>query len=79
MFVQNTNLENTDKKAAVMGVLNKLYDYVAAQALPIWLRPFNAGIKKVLLTVIVNYLIDFMVQKYKSGFWNLEQNHGETN
>lgn len=79
LFLATTNLANTDKKSAVMAVLNNLYDYVAAQALPIWLRPFNGSIKKILINVLISNLIDFMVEKYKSGFWSANQKDGQAN
>lgn len=76
-FVEDLIPEGKDKKAAVMSVLEKLYDYVIAPAFPIFLKPFTSTIKKIVLNVIVNVTIDFFVSKYNAGLWNGEKNGTE--
>lgn len=73
-FVEDLIPEGKDKKAAVISVLEKLYDYVIAPAFPIFLKPFTSTIKKIVLDVIVSIAIDFFVGKYNAGFWNGEEN-----
>lgn len=63
-----------DKKAAVLIVLAKLFDAIAASAFPIWLKPFVPTIKQILISIVLSNLIDFIVAKYRAGFWKMEQN-----
>ena len=71
----------TDKKAAVMTIASRLFDYIVIQAFPIWLQPFSGQIKSFVINILVSYLIDFIVAKYNAGFWNAKQEattNGET-
>jgi hypothetical protein len=62
-------MSGADKKATVLIAVDKLYDYIAKEALPIWLKPFSAKIKHFIVYVAVSYLVDFMVGKYNEGLW----------
>lgn len=78
-FVEGFIPKGEDKKAAVMMVVEKLFDYVVYQAFPIWLKPFAPAIKKLVVEVLVGSLIDFFVGKYNTGVWKSEawtQKHG---
>jgi hypothetical protein len=71
-FVEEFIPNGKDKKAAVMSVLEKLFDYIIYEAFPIWLKPFSPAIKKIALEII-GITIDFIVDKYNAGIWNMEQ------
>lgn len=63
-------LENgPDKKATVLSGLDKLYEYVMKEALPIWLRPFASVVKQYVIYSLASYAIDYIVSKYKNGDW----------
>jgi len=72
-FVEDLIPEGKDKKAAVISVLEKLFDYVVAEAFPIYLKPFVPAIKKIVIDVVISVAIDFFVGKYNAGIWNMEQ------
>ena len=67
------DLSGPDKKATVMSAIEKVYDHIMRDALPIWLKPFNPMIKKVILGVIVSYAVDWIVEKYHNGMWSKEE------
>jgi hypothetical protein len=80
LFVESLQIpQGSDKKAAVIAMVGKLFDYIVIQAFPIWLRPFSGVIKEVVIGVIVNNLIDFIVAKYNSGYWTMQEANGTTN
>ena len=58
-----------DKKATVMDAIERLYDYVIAEALPIWLKPFAGAIKNYVLKDVISPAIDWIVDKYRNGEW----------
>lgn len=58
-----------DKKATVLAAIVVLYDYVVAQALPIWLKPFAKSIKTFIIFTVMSIAIDWIVSKYNTGAW----------
>ena len=68
-FVDDLIKGGPDKKATVMAAVEKLYDYVIKEAMPIWLKPFSGAIRKFILNVIVSTSIDWIVSKYREGSW----------
>ena len=58
-----------DKKATVLEALNTLYDYVVREAIPFWLRPFAGVIKNSVIFTLASSTIDWIVSKYREGFW----------
>lgn len=76
-FVEPIIPKGTDKKAIVLLVAGQLYDYVLVPILPLWLKPISATLKKLLITVVISQLIDFIVSKYRAGAWNMETNGKE--
>lgn len=62
-------ISGPDKKATVLNAIDKIYEYVVREALPIWLRPFAGVIKQYIVYVLISNAIDWMVSKYKSGSW----------
>lgn len=58
-----------DKKATVLNALDKLYDYVVREAIPIWLRPFAGVIKNYVVYTVASSMIDWIVAKYNNGSW----------
>jgi hypothetical protein len=72
-FVEPVIPEGSDKKAAVLAVVGKLFDYIAVQAFPFWLKPFAGTIKAIVVGIIISHLIDFIVAKYNSGYWSMKQ------
>jgi len=58
-----------DKKATVLYILAALYDLIIQDILPLWLKPFAAGLKTLIIYTLFSLLIDFMVNKYHNGVW----------
>jgi hypothetical protein len=58
-----------DKKATVLSAVSKLYDFVVAQAVPLWLRPFSGTIKSYIINSLCSSAIDWIVDKYRNGAW----------
>lgn len=58
-----------DKKATVIWAVEKIYDYVVREAMPVWLKPFSPQIKDIIINGIVSPAIDWMVDKYRNGAW----------
>jgi len=73
-YVETFISSGPDKKTAVLIVLAKLFDAISASAFPVWMKPFVPTIKQILISVILSNLIDFIVSKYRAGFWKMEQN-----
>lgn len=69
LFVENIIPNGPDKKLAVLYVASKLFDYIVATSFPIWLLPFAWIIKDIIVSIIINQMIDFMVDKYNAGYW----------
>ncbi len=61
--------DGADKKATVMDAISRLYDYIIAGALPIWMKPFSGTIKDYVINGLVSSAIDWIVNKYKNGEW----------
>lgn len=61
-----------DKKATVLDGIDRLYEYVIKEALPIWLRPFAKQVKQYVIYVLISNAIDWMVGKYRDGNWKPE-------
>lgn len=68
-FVEPIIPEGNDKKAAVIAITSKLFDYIVVKAFPFWLQPFALVIKKIVVNIIISEMIDFIVSKYNSGYW----------
>lgn len=68
--VSEAVMTGPDKKATVLAAVDRLYDYVVREALPIWLVPFAGPIKAYIIGVLVSNAIDWVVLKYKSGSWS---------
>ena len=68
-MVQGLIDEGADKKATVLKYIDKLYEYVVREAMPIWLRPFAGPVKKYILYSIISPAIDWIVKKYQDGQW----------
>ena len=63
------DLEGKDKKATVLFALEQLYDHIVKEAMPLWLKPIAGKVRHVIIYVIISYMIDFMVEKYREGLW----------
>ncbi len=61
-----------DKKATVLNGIDRLYEYVIKEALPIWLKPFASQVKQYVIYVLISNAIDWMVGKYRDGNWKPE-------
>lgn len=68
-YMVEKNIPGADKKATVLVTLEKIYDYIIAGALPIYLRPFGSVIKSFIFNVVISASIDWIVNKYKNGSW----------
>lgn len=69
-YLVEFEISGEDKKAIVLLIMNDLYDWVVAQAIPFWARPFGRVIKDFVINVLVSHAIDWIVSKYKNGMWN---------
>ena len=65
--MQSSIPRGADKKLAVMAVLSKIFDYIVVQAFPVWMTPFAAIIKEMIVGVVISQLVEFIVSKYKNG------------
>jgi hypothetical protein len=70
IHAKDLNLEGPDKKATVLLAAVIIYDYVVAQTLPIFLKPFSSSIKQIVIYIVLSYMIDFIVKKYNDGLWS---------
>jgi len=68
-MVQGLIDEGADKKATVLKYIDKLYEYVVREAMPIWLKPIAGHVKKYILYSIISPAIDWIVKKYRDGKW----------
>jgi ABC-type cobalt transport system substrate-binding protein len=59
-----------DKKATVMAAMEEVYDYIVPNLLPIWLKPFSGQVKNFVFGVLINFIVDYFVGKYRAGEWN---------
>lgn len=73
LFVEEIIPQGSDKKIAVLTIVARLFDHIVLKAFPIWLKPFSPIIKKIIIEIIVNSLIDFIVSKYRNGYWSIKQ------
>ena len=71
-YVDDVVDNNADKKATVLDAIEKLYDYVIKEAMPIWMRPFAGGIKSYVIHALISNAIDWMVDKYRNGAWRMK-------
>ncbi len=79
LFVEDLIPAGTDKKAAVITLLDKLFNYVVVQAFPIWLRPFAPAIREIIVNIVISKMIDFIVSKYGKGIWKKDVNNAQKN
>lgn len=71
-FVAEKEIPGPDKKATVMAAIAILYDNVAKEAMPPWLKPFSSGVKYYIVSVLVASAIDWIVEKYQNGNWRTQ-------
>ena len=57
------------KKEMVLKAISIIFDYVAKEAMPFFLRPFSNQIKYFIINVIISNIIDFIVGKYNILGW----------
>jgi hypothetical protein len=76
-FVETVIPSGSDKKLAVLAVTAKIFDYIVANAFPLWMKPFASTIRMIVINIVVDYMIDFIVDKYNAGFWKQEATDGE--
>jgi hypothetical protein len=70
LTVDKETIAGAEKKAAVLTACAAVYDFVALNAFPIWMKPFEIPIKMFLIYTVISTMIDWMVEKYKNGSWN---------
>jgi hypothetical protein len=71
-FVEDLIPQGKDKKAAVLEIAGKLFDYIVVESFPVILKPYVPVIKKIILDVLFSSMIDFIVKKYRDGSWSLD-------
>lgn len=79
LFVEDLIPTGSDKKSAVVSILDKLFDYVIAPALPIWLKPFIPVIRGIIIDIVISNMIEFVVGKYNKGIWKKDVNNATQN
>lgn len=70
IYADQLDIGGPDKKATVLLAISILYDYVIKEALPIWAKPFAGYIKQYIIYTVISVAIDWIVAKYREGFWN---------
>lgn len=66
--VDASSILGEDKKATVLYAIDRLYDYITREAMPIWLVPFAGVVKQYIIYVLVSNAIDWIVSKYREGW-----------
>ena len=56
LFVEKIIPQGSDKKFAVVTIVDRLFDHIALTAFPIWLKPFAPIIKKIVIDIITNLI-----------------------
>lgn len=69
VYLVQHDIPGADKKATVLNYIGQVYDWIATQIEPFWLRPFNGVIKDFVINIVVSHAIDWIVSKYQSGAW----------
>lgn len=72
-YVEDLIPSGEDKKAIVMLVTEKLFDYIVVETFPFILKPFAPTIKRIVVEVIIGSTIDFIVSKYNEGIWKMNK------
>ena len=57
------------KKEMVLKAISIIFDYVAKEAMPFFLKPFSNQIKYFIINIIISNIIDFIVGKYNILGW----------
>lgn len=71
-FVEGIIPNGKDKKETVLLVAGSLFDYIIICSLPIWLKPMSGLIRKIVIEVLFSEMIEFIVEKYSTGYWKVE-------
>lgn len=71
VFVQAHIQKGSDKKAVVLSMSADVFDHIAVQAFPVWLKPFAPVIKEIVVSIVISQLVEFIVSKYKEGVWRV--------
>ena len=77
VFVEGLIPDGQQKKETTLKIVSKLFDYIITAAFPVWLTPFSYIIKKIVIDVIIDSLINYIVSKYNNGSWNKEVQKNE--
>jgi len=72
-YVDDVVDNGANKKATVLLAIEKLYDYVIREAMPLWMKPFAAPIKNYIINTLISHAIDWMVDKYRNGSWRMNK------
>lgn len=67
--VEGVLASGPDKKATVLAACCVIYDFIVANALPLWAKPFAGRIRAFIIFVLISTAIDWIVQKYREGQW----------
>jgi hypothetical protein len=59
-----------EKKAVVLAACCVIYDFIVANALPLWIKPWAGKIRVFVIYTLIATAIDFLVEKYRSGAWS---------
>lgn len=62
-FVKDKFPTGADKKTTVLLMAGQIYDVVIYPMLPLWLKPFNSGIKKFIIDICISNLIEIFYEE----------------
>jgi len=71
-FVEGIIPNGKDKKETVLLVAATLFDHIIISVLPMYLKPFSSLIRKVAIEILFSEMIEFIVEKYNSGYWKIK-------
>jgi len=78
-YVETIIDKGPDKRAAVILTMGQLFDYVMQSFAPLWLKPMLPAMKQIVVTIVIGNLIEFIVAKYRAGYWKMEQKNESVN
>ena len=69
VYLDGTDASGVDKKATVLKAIEVLYDAIIVDAMPIYLKPFAALIRNIIINQVLSPTLDWLVDKYHNGSW----------
>jgi len=64
--------DGSEKKIIVLQSIEKIYDHIVKEGLPVWAKPIAKNIKYYIVYIIISSTIDYFVFKYRNKDWKNE-------